>query len=168
MEIRAKPIGQTIAPTFSVRRATKTLLLLLTMTACAGIPASTLWAGQGHRDEGRGKGKEHRRGRDDDQDRRHESEDRYFRPGDRTVILNYYSGRRRLPPGLAKKLARGGSLPPGWEKRFHPMPVVIARQLPPVCATCSMGIVDGCAVVYDRRTRIIMDVLALAGDILQR
>ena len=31
-----------------------------------------------------------------------------------------------------------------------------------------MGIVDGCAVVYDRRTRIIMDVMALAGDIVER
>ena len=164
--MRAKSNGTTIALTFPVQRATKTLVLLL-MTACAGTPASSLWAGQGHHDEDRGKGKGRGRGHDGD-DRRHESEGRYFRPGDRDVILNYYSGRRRLPPGLAKKLARGGALPPGWEKRFRPMPVVVVRQLPPVCATCSMGIVDGCAVVYDRRTRIIMDVMALAGDIVER
>lgn len=36
---------------------------------------------------------------------------------------NYGSGRdkpkkkKRLPPGLQKKLARGGELPPGWQKK---------------------------------------------------
>ena len=31
-----------------------------------------------------------------------------------------YVVERRLPPGLQKKLARTGSLPPGWQKRVHP------------------------------------------------
>ncbi len=45
------------------------------------------------------------------------------------------------------------------------MPVVVVRELPPPCPTCRMGIIDDCAVVYDRRTRIIVDVMALAADI---
>jgi hypothetical protein len=45
------------------------------------------------------------------------------------------------------------------------MPVVIARELPPPCVGCRMGIIDGCAVVYDRRTRVILDVMMLAGDL---
>lgn len=146
-------------------RATRSLVLL-TAIACAGIPAATAWAGQGRHDEehdrgkGRGRGPHDREHRDE---RRHEAA--YFRPSDRTVILNYYRGPRRLPPGLARKLERGRSLPPGWERRFRPMPVVVVRELPPPCPTCSMGIIDNCAVVYDRRTRIILDVMALAGDI---
>lgn len=27
---------------------------------------------------------------------------------------------KQLPPGLQKKLARGGELPPGWEKKLRP------------------------------------------------
>src|SRR5579859_351978 len=44
---------------------------------------------------------------------------------EREVIREYYAGRekhdkdgKRLPPGLAKKVARGGKLPPGWEKKM--------------------------------------------------
>jgi hypothetical protein len=150
----------------AVLRATRSLVLL-TAIACAGIPAATAWAAQGRHDEehdkgngGRGKG---HHGREDRYERPHES--KFFRPSDRTVILNYYGGPRRLPPGLARRLERGGSLPPGWERRFRPMPVVLVRELPPPCPTCSMGIIDNCAVVYDRRTRIILDVMALVGDI---
>jgi len=52
---------------------------------------------------------------------------------------------RRLPPGLAKKVARGGNLPPGWEKKCvpgeimpaqvyaecHPLPPDSVVKLPP-------------------------------------
>ncbi|HWX20525.1 MAG TPA: hypothetical protein VN578_11560 [Candidatus Binatia bacterium] len=52
---------------------------------------------------------------------------------------------RRLPPGLAKKLARGGRLAPGWEKKCvvgqavpaevyaecHPLPSELVVKLPP-------------------------------------
>lgn len=143
---------------------------MLLIVACAGTSSSTLWAGQGRRgdDDRREEGEHHGRGRGrghEEREHRRDYEARYFRPEHRTVILNYYGGPRRLPPGLARKWERGESLPPGWEKRFRPMPVVIARELPPPCATCSMGIVDNCAVVYDRRTRIVLDVMALVGDI---
>ncbi len=140
----------------------KTLLLLAALAAVA-VPGGWAWADQG-RHGGDDEGKHHGRGHDRD---RHEGEyaGRYFRSGDREIIVNYYGGPKGLPPGLARKLERTGTLPPGWEKRFRPMPVVVERQLPPICATCRRGIIDGCAVVYDRRTRVILDVLALAGDL---
>ena len=48
-----------------------------------------------------------------------------------TILRNYYAPRyRNLPPGLQKKVARGGQLPPGWQKKFEPFPVVLERQLP--------------------------------------
>src|SRR5688500_15609930 len=56
----------------------------------------------------------------------------YFRPGDVRLITGYYKPRQ-LPPGLQKKLYRTGHLPPGWEKRYEPLPVVLERQLPVIC-----------------------------------
>ena len=95
---------------------------------------------------------------------KHGHEAYYFRPSDRQVILTHYQPGT-LPPGLAKKLARTGKLPRGWEKRFHPMPVIVERQLPPLEPYYRRGIIDGCAVVYDQRTRVILDVLQLVDDI---
>jgi hypothetical protein len=82
------------------------------------------------------------------------------------VIREYYGANpASLPPGLQKKLARTGSLPPGWEKRFRPFPPHIEVNLGPLCANCGRGVIDGCAVIYDKRTRIILDIVQLAADI---
>ena len=86
----------------------------------------------------------------------------YFRPGDVRLITGYYTPRR-LPPGLQKKLYRTGHLPPGWEKRYEPLPVVLERQLPAICAGCGRGLIDNHVVVYDKKTRIILDVVALVA-----
>ena len=40
-----------------------------------------------------------------------------------------FAGAQPLPPGIAKKLARGGSLPPGIAKRYFPNNLL--AQLPP-------------------------------------
>lgn len=90
----------------------------------------------------------------------------YFQPGHVQIINNYYAPSG-LPRGLQKKLMRTGSLPPGWEKRFRPFPYELAHRLPPVCANCGGGVLDGYAVIYDKKTRIIYDVAALAADILR-
>lgn len=84
---------------------------------------------------------------------------RYFRNDDVVYIREHYDGPRNLPPGLRKKYYRNGTLPPGWEKRMRPMPVVIVERLPPPPPYCAHGYIDGYAVVYDTRTRVIMDVL---------
>lgn len=128
----------------------KPLLLLLLAFACTCAQA---------KDHGRGHDKHERGGRE------HGRSATYFRPSDRQIIVNYYGGTQNLPPGLARKWRRSGSLPPGWEKRFRPLPVVVIQQLPPVCATCGYGVIDNCAVVYDRKTRVVLDVLALIDDL---
>ncbi len=48
-------------------------------------------------------------------------------PVEKKIIKKYLKGlsakkknkvkKKSLPPGLAKKLARGGTLPPGWQKK---------------------------------------------------
>jgi len=91
-----------------------------------------------------------------------------FAPTEVRVIHEYYAAHpANLPPGLRKKLARTGTLPPGWQKRFHPFPEYLEARLPPLCDYCGRGVVDGCAVIYDKRTRIILDVVQLVGDIVR-
>ncbi len=93
---------------------------------------------------------------------------RYFRPEDYSAVQRYYAGPRNLPPGLRKKYERTGRLPPGWEKRMRPFPPELVRVLPPPPPNCERGYIDGVAVVYDRRTRIIVDSIDLIAAIAGR
>lgn len=100
-----------------------------------------------------------------------------FRSEHRQMIYDYYGGRREglppglakrggdLPPGLAKQLQRNGRLPPGLEKRMVPFPVELERRmpiLPPHYRRCFIG---DRAIVYDDRTRSIVDSLTVVINI---
>ncbi len=143
----------------------RTLLRLwFAVSAIAAVP----FVAVGH-DNGKHKGKG-KHGREDDDyrdedehDRGHGNRQRYFRQEDRVYLRQHYSGPVNLPPGLRKKYYRTGTLPPGWEKRFRPFPVVVVRRLPPLPPNCDRGYVDGYGVVYDRRTRVILDVIDLVN-----
>lgn len=89
----------------------------------------------------------------------------YFRGSDYVVLRQHYAGPHDLPPGQRKKYYRTGTLPPGWAKRFQPMPVVVVQQLPPIPVYYQRGYIDGYAIVYDRRTRMIVDSVDLVGTI---
>ena len=85
-----------------------------------------------------------------------------FGTHDAQIIREYYAPQyRNLPPGLQKKLARTGQLPPGWQKRFEPFPVAIERQLVALPAGYRRGVVDGHAVIFDNRTHVILDLAVL-------
>jgi hypothetical protein len=78
------------------------------------------------------------------------------------VMRAHYAPRyRSLPPGLAKKYARTGQLPPGWQKKMEPMPAVIERELVVLPAGYRRGVIDGHAVIYNERTNVIIDVAVL-------
>jgi len=110
-----------------------------------------------HWHEGEKHGKHGRHGDRDD-------ERCYFESRDVRVITEYYSPRyRSLPPGLAKKYARTGHLPPGWERRIEPMPVAVERRLVVLPPDYRRGVIDGYAVVYSPRTQVIVDVVAVFG-----
>ncbi len=111
------------------------------------------------KDHGKGKGKGHDKRERDDDDRR------YFRREDYAVVQRYYEGPRDLPPGLRKKYYRTGRLPPGWEKKMRPFPPELVRVLPPLPPNCGRAYVDGVAIVYDRKTRIILDSIDLISAI---
>lgn len=77
------------------------------------------------------------------------------------VIRAHYAPRyRSLPPGLAKKYARTGQLPPGWQKKMEPFPVIVERELVVLPAGYRRGVFDGHAVIYNS-SGMIIDVAVL-------
>lgn len=111
---------------------------------------------QGH-GNGHGKGKGHGKG--------NQGNGAYFRQQDYGPLVNYYQGPRSLPPGLAKKYYRTGTLPPGWQKKMQPFPPTLVQQLPPPPADCGYGYIDGQAILYNRTTRVIVDSVDLINAI---
>lgn len=85
-----------------------------------------------------------------------------FGTGEVAILRDHYRPRyRNLPPGLEKKVARGGQLPPGWQEKLEPLPVAVERRLPPLPDHHRRGVIDGHAVIYDTRTHVILDVAVL-------
>jgi hypothetical protein len=87
---------------------------------------------------------------------------------ERTIIYDYvnqYRGAliatpgtvKPLPPGIAKKVARGGSLPPGIAKRYLPQDLLV--QLPPRPGY-QWVVVDNDVVLIAVATGLIVDILA--------
>jgi len=100
----------------------------------------------------------------DDDDRRgdHHAAGCYFEPHDVKIIREYYEPRsRNLPPGLAKKFARTGHLPPGWEKRMEPLPVKVERELVVLPPGYKRGYIDGSIVVYVPSTQVVIDLVPI-------
>ena len=148
---------------------TKTLVCVL---AAGFIGIGTADAGQGR---GRGEGRGEDKGRAAEQGRGNARGDArggqgapaargnvVFATRDVTAIRAHYGSRyKNLPPGLQKKLARGGSLPPGWEKKIEPLPAALERNLLVLPQGYKRGVMDGHAVIYDPITHAIMDIASL-------
>lgn len=66
-----------------------------------------------------------------------------------------------LPPGLEKQLRRNGRLPPGLEKHLVAFPVELERRLPPPPPDCARAFIGAHAVIYNSRTRVVLDVFAV-------
>jgi hypothetical protein len=72
-------------------------------------------------------------------------------------------GRRGLPPGIARNLARGKPLPPGIAKQVLPGDLI--GRLPPVHGGYERIIVDGKVLLVEIATQVVRDVLT---DIILR
>jgi len=82
---------------------------------------------------------------------------------------------KSLPPGLRKKVERGGELPPGWQKKVargevmdaqvyahsRPLPPELARRLPPAPSGTIVVTVEGKVVRLMVATLTILDVFDL-------
>ena len=101
---------------------------------------------------------------------------------ERQVICDYLSASEQpsrkgkkskgLPPGLQKKVARGGSLPPGWEKKVckgevlpievyeqcQPLPQEVIVKLPPPPPGTVIVTIGGKVARILTATREILDV----------
>ena len=96
-----------------------------------------------------------------------------FGPRDCDLIGGYYQIRYsnlppglakrggNLPPGLERQLQRNGTLPPGLQKRLEPFPPELSRQLPPLPYGYTRGVIGGSAVIFNQRTRVIVDITAV-------
>lgn len=100
-------------------------------------------------------------------------------------IIRYYEGAppvcpeghkgkkpKELPPGLKKKVARGGDLPPGWQKKVAkgevldrevyrhatPLPDGLIKRLPPAPDGTVLIKVEGKVIRLYEATRTILDV----------
>lgn len=65
--------------------------------------------------------------------------------------------QKHLPPGIAKKLERGGTLPPGIAKRD--LAPDLERRLPPVRDGYERAEIDGDVVLIEIATRTVADIL---------
>ena len=113
------------------------------------------------------KGKKHAKHEGSAQVRNRDSDARValdvrFGPIEVRLIRTHYAPRyRNLPPGLHKKVARGGQLPPGWRKKFESFPASLEGELRPRPRGYRRGVLDGHAVIYDSRSHVIVDIAVL-------
>jgi ABC-type Zn2+ transport system substrate-binding protein/surface adhesin len=140
--------------------------LTITLITFGILTCGSVSAKHWHEDEKHWK--EHAKHEDQDDrgfdHRNHAAKSCYFQPRDAAIVTRYYGPRyRELPPGLQKKLYRNGHLPPGWEKRMQPLPVVVEQQLVPVPSGYRRGYIDGYAVVYSPGTQVVVDIVAVFG-----
>jgi len=108
-------------------------------------------------------------------------------PIDELGIIRSYLGRgeggtkkkgkkkKRLPPGLQKKLDRGWDLPPGWQKKLkrgevipgdvyaqaEKLPDEILRKLPPQTKGVETVILENKVVKILKKTMEVVDILDL-------
>jgi hypothetical protein len=132
---------------------------------CLLVGSASAWA-----DNGRGRGRGGKHDRDDGQRAVRVVDGRdtqvavhvVFTNADTRVIHEHYRPRyRNLPPGLQKKYARTGQLPPGWQKKMEPFPPDLERRMVVLPADYRRGVIDGTAVIYNPRTRVIVDATVL-------
>jgi hypothetical protein len=131
------------------------------LVACLFLGGATLSAGSP--EQGKGKKQKHERaGGVQDNGVDSTAIHVVFVSGDVAILRSHYAPRyRNLPPGLQKKVARGGQLPPGWQKKFEAFPAGVERQLQPLPQGYRRGVLDGHAVIYNSRNSVIVDVAIL-------
>lgn len=85
-----------------------------------------------------------------------------FAPHDVDLIRGHYRLHAQpAPPALQKKLTRGGTLPPGWEKKLERFPASLERDLVVLPPGHARGVIDGHAVIYNPVTNAILDTAPL-------
>ena len=138
-----------------------TMKLMVSVLFFSLLTAAAAAAKHWH-DEGKHWNKHWKNHDDDDRGVNHRAATCFFQPQDVRIIREYYEPRyRSLPPGLAKKFARTGHLPPGWQKKMEPLPVAVERELVLLPSGYRRGYIDGSIIVYSPHTQVMIDVVPL-------
>jgi hypothetical protein len=164
------------------------LMIAGLLALCAAMPFAVLAdppEGKGnkahkHHDEGREDADESERGQYHGSKSKHAAKDhRQFGDEERVTLREYFEAHprevERLPPGLAKKRARGRRLPPGWEKKLqrgevipdevwvHRMPLppeIVVKLAPPPPGVVIVRIHDHVVRAIEK-THEVLDELGL-------
>jgi Ni/Co efflux regulator RcnB len=72
---------------------------------------------------------------------------------------------KELPKGIAKKLERGGTLPPGIAKRG--LPVNLEKELPPAPKGYERILSDGKVILSNIATGVISDIINIGGKAIE-
>jgi hypothetical protein len=88
-----------------------------------------------------------------------------FTATERQTIRNYFAAgnaerAKPLPPGIAKKVARGGTLPPGIAKRY--LPADLDTRLPPCASGTERLILGNDVLLVEISTGAIIDMIKQA------
>jgi hypothetical protein len=134
----------------------KSLLVTLVVVLVFGVQLLSVDRGQGRTSDAR-----EGRNRTAEGSERGRAGVPLFSAHDVGIIRAHYASDARLPRGLQKKLARGGSLPPGWEKKLERFPAPLERQLLVLPTGHARGVMDGHAVIYNPITHAILDIVSL-------
>lgn len=161
----------------------RNILLSLATLALLTSPALAQGHGNGHGNgKGNGHGNKHKGNRMDRENDKHRGIEGRRQAGvggvvtvfgtrDRDLISGYFRDNYanlppglakrggNLPPGLERQLRRNGTLPPGLQKRMQPFPPELESQLPPLPPYYSRGVIGASVVIYNNRTRLIVDVI---------
>lgn len=87
-----------------------------------------------------------------------------FRDDDRVYFREYFPDAERYRYLRDRqRYYEGERLEGEWRQHFRPVPVVVIRELPPPPPGYVFGYSDGYAVAYNPTTRVIADVIDLAG-----
>ena len=85
-----------------------------------------------------------------------------FGSPDVRIISDYYrEPAQQLPPGLEKKLQRGGALPPGWQKKVQVFPRDLEIQLPQIPVGSRRVVYGRMALLINDATNLVLDILDL-------
>jgi hypothetical protein len=139
--------------------ARRTVKMLRRLIATVALSLLMIPLAAGKPGNGKGKGQDKNKGVE------------VFAPEDQRVLNDYHASGRQgglppglakrdgsLPPGLEKQLQRNGRLPPGLEKKMAPYPAEIHGRMSPLAPGLARGYISGRAVIYNPRTRVILDV----------
>ena len=112
--------------------------------------------------QGKGKGKPKDNGQPQSAQSSAAASNVRFGTADAQIIADYYRPRvQQLPPGLEKKLQRGGTLPPGWQKKVQAFPRDLVGRLGPVPVGYSRVVSGRTALLINDATNVVLDILDL-------